>query len=51
MEVEEKEGTLAIPVMHEFEDVFLEEVPMAPYCMASAELVELKKQIEEFLGK
>ena len=65
LEVEKEERTTVIPVMHEFEDVFLEEVPglppsrevefsidlvpstspvlMAPYRMALAELVELKK--------
>ena len=59
--------------MHEFENVFPEEVPglphsrevefsidlvlgtspvsMAPYRMTSVELVELKSQIEELLGK
>ena len=59
--------------MHEFEDVFSDEVPglppsrevefsiylvpgtgpvsMAPYCMTPAELVELKKQIEELMEK
>jgi len=73
LEVEEKERMLVIPVVHEFEDVFPEEVPglppskevefsidlvpgtgpvsMAPYRMAPAELVELKSQIEELLGK
>jgi len=73
MEVEEKEGTSVIPVVHEFEDVFPDEVPrlppnrevefsidlvprtglvsMAPNCMAPTELVELKSQIEELLGK
>ncbi|XP_027913801.1 uncharacterized protein LOC114173534 [Vigna unguiculata] len=73
MEVEEKEGTSVIPVVHEFEDVFPNEVPrllpnrevdfsidpvpgtspvlMASYRMAPAELVELKKQIEELLRK
>ena len=65
--------TSVVPVVHEFEDVFLEEVQglppsrkvefsidlvlgigpvlMAPYCMAPAQLVELKSQIEELLGK
>jgi len=65
MEVGEKEGTSVILVVHEFEDVFPDEVPglpsnrevefsidlvprigpvsMAPYRMAPAELVELKK--------
>jgi len=73
MEVEEKERTLVIPVVHEFEDVFPDEVSrlppnrevkfsidlvsrtgpisMAPYRMALAELVELKKQIEELMEK
>jgi len=68
MEVEEKEGTSVIPMVHEFKDVFLEEVPGLPpnreaefsidlvpgtglVSMAPAELVELKKQIEELLGK
>jgi len=73
MEVEEKEGTSIMPVVHEFEDVFSDEVPglppnreveslidmvagtdpvsMAPYRMAPAELVELKKHIEEVLRK
>jgi len=59
--------------VHEFRDVFLEEVPglppnrevefsidlvprtslvwMTPYRIALAELVELKNQIEELLGK
>ena len=62
-----------IPVVHEFEDVFSDEVPglppskevefsidlvprtgpvsMAPYRMAPAELVELKKHIEELMEK
>ena len=65
MEVERGEATLVVSVVHEFEDVFLDEVPglppsrevkfsidlvpgtgpilMAPYRMALAELVELKK--------
>jgi len=30
MEVEEKEGTSVIPVVHEFEDVFPKEVPGLP---------------------
>jgi len=73
MEVEEKEGTSVIPVVHEFEDVFPDEVPglppnrkvefsidlvprtslvsMVPYRMALIKLVELKKQIEDLLGK
>ena len=73
MEVGEKEGTSVISVVHEFEDVFPDEVPglppsrevefsidllpgtgpvsMAPYRMASAKLVELKKQIEELMEK
>jgi len=73
MEVEEKEGTSVIPVVHEFEDMFPNEVSrllpnrevdfsidpmlgtspvlMASYRMAPAELVELKKQIKELLGK
>jgi len=64
---------LGIPMVHEFEDVFLKEVPglapsgkvgfsidlvlgtssvsMAPYRMAPTELVELKNQIGELLGK
>jgi len=68
MEVEEKERTSVIPVVHDFEDVFPNEIPrlppnrevefsidlvpriglvsMAPYRMAPADLVELKKQIE-----
>jgi len=71
--VEEREGPSIIPVVHEFEDVFPDEVPglppsrevefsidlvpgtgpvsMAPYRMAPAELVELKKQIEELMAK
>jgi len=73
MEIGENEGTSVIPVVHEFEDVFPNEVPrlppsrevkfsidlvpgtslvsMAPYRMALAELVELKKQIEELMEK
>jgi len=73
VEVEEREGPSIIPVVHEFEDVFPDEVPglppskkvefsidlvpgigpvsMAPYRMAPAELVELKKQIEELMAK
>ena len=73
MEVGERERPSVIPVAHEFEDVFLDEVPglppsrevefsidlvpgtgvvsMAPYRMAPAELVELKKQIEELMEK
>jgi len=73
MEVEEIEGPSIIPVVHEFEDMFLDEVPrlppsrevefsidlvlgtgsvsMAPYRTAPAELVELKKQIEELMAK
>ena len=73
LEVEKEERTSVILVVHEFEDVFPDEVPglppnrevefsidlvpgigpvsMAPYRMASAELVKLKKQIEELLGK
>jgi len=73
MEVGEREGTSVIPVVHEFEDVFPDEVlrlppsrevefsidlvpgtgpvSMAPYCMAPAELVKLKKQIEELMEK
>ncbi|XP_027903697.1 uncharacterized protein LOC114163590 [Vigna unguiculata] len=72
-ELEEKEGTSVIPVVHKFVDVFPDEVSglppnrkvefsidlvpgtgpisMTPYHMAPAELVELKKQIEELLGK
>jgi len=30
LEVEKEEGTLIIPVVHEFEDVFLEKVPRLP---------------------
>ena len=73
LKVEKEERTSVIPVVHEFEDVFLVEVPglppnrevefsidlvprtgpvsMAPYRMAPTELVELKSQIEELLGK
>jgi len=73
LEVEKEERMSIIPVVHEFEDVFPDEVPglspnrevefsidlvprigpvsMAPYRMAPAELVELKKQIKELLGK
>ncbi|XP_027903632.1 uncharacterized protein LOC114163524 [Vigna unguiculata] len=73
LEVEKEEEASIILVVHEFEDVFLEEVPrlppnrevefsidfvpgtgpvsMAPYRMAPVELVELKKQIEDLLGK
>jgi len=73
LEMEEREGPSIIPVVHEFADVFPDEVPglppnrevefsidlvpgtapvsMAPYCMALAELVELKKQIEELMAK
>ena len=73
LEVEKGEETPIIPVVHEFEDVFPEEVPrlppnreveffidlilgtgpvsMAPYRMAPAKLVELKKQIKDLLGK
>ncbi|XP_027915037.1 uncharacterized protein LOC114174396 [Vigna unguiculata] len=73
LEVEKEEEASIIPVVHEFKDVFPEEVPglppnrevefsidlvpgtgpvsMAPYRMAPAELVELKKQIEDLLGK
>jgi len=73
VEVGERERPSVIPVAHEFEDVFLDEVPglppsrevefsidlvpgtgvvsMAPYRMAPAELVELKKQIEELMEK
>ena len=69
----ERERPSVIPVVHEFEDVFSDEVPglppsrevefsidlvlgtgvvsMAPYRMAPAELVELKKQIEELMEK
>jgi len=68
-----EEKTTIILVVHEFGDVFLEEVSglppsrkvefsidlvpgtgpvsMTPYRMAPAELVELKSQIEELLGK
>jgi len=71
--MEREEMKSVIPVVQEFEDVFLEEVPglppsrevefsidlvpgtgpvsMAPYRMAPVELVELKKQIEDLLGK
>jgi len=71
--VEKEERTSIILVMHEFEDVFPDEVSglppnrevefsielvpgtgpvsMAPYRMALVELVELKKQIEEVMGK
>jgi len=73
LEVEGEERKYVIPVVQEFEDVFLEEVPglppsrevefsidlvlgtgpvsMAPYRMAPVELVKLKKQIEDLLGK
>jgi len=73
MEVEEKEGTSVIPVVHGFQDMFPYEVSglppsrevefsidlvsetgpvlMALYRMVPGELVELKKQIEELLGK
>ena len=73
LEVEREEMKSVIPVVHEFEDVFPDEVPglppnrevefsidlvpvtgpmsMAPYRMTPAELVELKSQIEELLGK
>jgi len=64
LEVEKKAGASVIPGVHEFEDVFLEEVEfsinllpgtgpvsMALYWMAPAELVELKNQIEELIGK
>jgi len=73
LEVEKEERTSVIPVVHEFEDVFLDEVSrlppnreveffidlvpgtgpvsMAPYRMAPTKSVELKKQIEELLGK
>jgi len=73
MKLEEREGPSIIPVVHEFEDVFPDEVPwlppnrevefsidllpgtcpvsMAPYRMSPAELVELKKQIEELMAK
>ena len=73
LEVEKEKKTSVIPVVHKFEDVFLEEVPglppnrevefsidpvpgigpisMAPYRMTLAELVELKSQIKELLGK
>ena len=71
--MEKEERTSVILVVHEFEDVFPNEVPglpprrevefsidlvpgtgsvsMAPYRMAPAELVELKKQIEELMEK
>jgi len=71
--VEKEERTSVIPVVHEFGDVFSDEVPglpphremefsidlvpgtslvsMAPYRMAPAELVELKKQIKELIEK
>ena len=73
LEVEKEETTSVIPIVHDFEDVFPDEVPglpphreveffidlvpgtgplsMAPYRMAPAELVELKKQIEELMEK
>jgi len=68
MEVEKKEGTSVIPVVHEFEDMFPDEVlrlpprrevefsidlvqGIGPVSMAPAELVDLKSQIEELLGK
>ena len=69
LELEKEEGTSTILVVHEFEDVFPDEVlglppkrevefsidlvlgtgpvSMAPYRMTLAELVELKKQIED----
>ncbi|XP_027912150.1 uncharacterized protein LOC114171136 [Vigna unguiculata] len=72
-EIRGERGTINIPVVHEFEDVFPDEVPwlppnrevefsidllpgtcpvsMAPYRMSPAELVELKKQIEELMAK
>jgi len=63
-----EEGTTVILVVHEFEDVFPEEVSglppsrevefsidlvlgTGPVSMAPAELVELKSQIDELLGK
>ena len=68
-----RERPSVIPVVHEFEDVFPDEVPglppsrevefsidlvpgtspvsMAPYPMTPAELVELKKHIEELMEK
>ena len=71
--MEKEEGKSVIPIVHEFEDVFPDEVSglppsrevefsidlvsrtgpvsMAPYRMAPTELVELKSQIEELLGK
>ena len=73
LEVERGNVTSVIPVVHEFEDVFSDEVSglppnrevkffidlvpgsgpvlMVPYHMALVELVELKSQIEELLGK
>jgi len=73
MEVGEREGTSVIPMVHDFEDVFPDEVlrlppsrevefsidlvlgtgpvSMAPYRMAPAKLVELKKQIEKLMEK
>jgi len=73
LEVGKEEEKLIIPVVHEFEDVFSDEVPglppnsevdfsidlvpitglvsMAPYRMALVELVKLKSQIEDLLGK
>jgi len=73
LEVEGGKVESAIHVVHEFEDVFPDEVPglppnreaefsidlvprtgpvsMAPYRMAPAKLVELKKQIEELMEK
>jgi len=73
MEVGERDRPSVIPVVHEFGDVFPDEVPrlppsreveffidlvpgtspvsMAPYHMALAKLVELKKQIEDLMEK
>jgi len=71
--VQKEERTSIIPIVHEFEDVFPDEVlglpprrevefsidlvpgtglvSMAPYRMALAKLVELKKHIEELMEK
>jgi len=73
LEVEREEGTIMIPVLHEFEDVFPEKVTglppnrevefsidlvlgidlvsMAQYRISPTELIELKNQMEELLGK
>ncbi|KAA0035500.1 pol protein [Cucumis melo var. makuwa] len=39
------------PVVRDYPDVFLEELPGAPYRMAPAELKELKVQLQELLDK